>query len=312
MALNAHGGPRGHSVVDWLLSEVRRRRIRIWVDNGQIQYTASKDVMDAGFLAVLREHREELKSRLEYTSSGNLWLRRFTSGAGSDRVVFVLPAAGSGPSAFRKWRQAAPAEVEIVVVHLPGREERIEDVPFTDVDPLADRIAEQILDYGKRPFAIFGHCMGALVGREVAKRIDSPYLRMLAAAAATPPDMVEADGDPSDNDLVETLLKWGEAPVQLLSDPSVRTVLLAPLRTDLSVMATCRKPLSNAEKIGIPVVAFAGSNDDFIPVEKCARWAEWTNSSFELQTISGGHFFPVHQAAKVLTAISEYMDRDLA
>ncbi|WP_410594765.1 alpha/beta fold hydrolase [Amycolatopsis sp. lyj-23] len=303
MATPAGAGSRGKAVVDVVLAELRRRRVRIRVEGGALHYDAPRDALDEGFLAVLREHRAELIDRLSHAGEATVRLTPFT-GPG-DRVIFVFPAAGSGPSAFRSWRDVAPPGTEIVLVHLPGREDRVDESPFTRAAPLADQVAKLILGYGERPFALFGHCMGALVGREVVRRLGDRKPAVLAAAAAPPPDAVDVEEDPSDDHLVETLAGWGATPPELLGDRRALSVLIEPLRADLAVMAECRRNWSEEEKLDVPVLALAGESDDSTPESTCAEWARWTDSTFTLRTVAGGHFFPVEQPRRVLATLAE-------
>ncbi|WP_431906344.1 thioesterase II family protein, partial [Micromonospora carbonacea] len=81
--------------------------------------------------------------------------------------LFCLPYAGAGASAFRHWQGAFGADVEVLPVQLPGRENRIsEDPRFTVAD-----VAAAIAGRADRPYAIYGHSMGGRVGFEVVRAL---------------------------------------------------------------------------------------------------------------------------------------------
>jgi hypothetical protein len=121
----------------------------------------------ATFLTLVRTYRTQLLERLQRVAApataasgrGGGWLKTLTDGG--DALLFAVPAAGAGPSVFRPWRDVAPPGLTIVVVHMPGREERLDETPYSEVGVLADRIAEHVrLRADGRPFGLFGHSAG--------------------------------------------------------------------------------------------------------------------------------------------------------
>lgn len=103
------------------------------------------------------------------TAANDSWLIPLTESG--TLLLYLLPAAGAGARTYRTWRDAAPNGLEVVAVQPPGREERFGEAPYTDVTPLADQVASQILGADDRPFGLFGHSAGGVVAHEVAKRI---------------------------------------------------------------------------------------------------------------------------------------------
>jgi medium-chain acyl-[acyl-carrier-protein] hydrolase len=80
--------------------------------------------------------------------------------------LFCFPYAGG--SIFRGWSDALAPEVELWLAHLPGRERRISEPPLTSIGVIAQQASEALRHYAVRPFALFGHFMGALVAFEAA------------------------------------------------------------------------------------------------------------------------------------------------
>ncbi|MFD0850907.1 phosphopantetheine-binding protein, partial [Actinomadura adrarensis] len=93
----------------------------------------------AGIAQTLGEDASDHSGTPEPRRDGR-WLKPLVS-HGGETLLYVIPAAGVGPSAFRDWAREVPEGLDVVVVHTPGRENRLGEAPYTEVGPLADRIA---------------------------------------------------------------------------------------------------------------------------------------------------------------------------
>src|SRR5262249_13687929 len=87
----------------------------------------------------------------------------------ADIRLFCFPYAGGGASVFRGWADGLPASVEVCPVQLPGRGTRFREPAFTRLPPLIEALAESLRPHLDRPFAFFGHSLGALVAFELAR-----------------------------------------------------------------------------------------------------------------------------------------------
>ncbi|WP_326664965.1 thioesterase domain-containing protein [Streptomyces sp. NBC_00385] len=310
-------------MIDQLLHDLRSNNVRIWAKEGRLHFDAPKDAMTPEMLALLSGAKEEILRRLEEGPGerragweetpgeepgpgGGVRLHRLTAAA-DGLVVFVLPAAGAGPSFFRPWAADAPAGVEVVLVHTPGREELIRDRPYRGVAPLADAIAAAVDGYGDRPFAVFGHSAGALIAHQVLRRVRSDAARLLVTAASTPPDRVVGEvAAMTDDDLLAAMAAWGGTPDQVLDDPLSRSGFLPCLRADLEVVESCARAEGDIEPIDVPVLALAGSEDTFAPLSESLRWARWSTAGFRAHLVPGGHFFPATEGAEILALVQRH------
>src|SRR2546423_15412499 len=99
------------------------------------------------------------------------WLPSVRPRPGAEVRLFCFPYAGGGASVFRAWADSLPSSVEVRPVQLPGRETRFREPAFTRLPPLVEALAESLRPYLDRPFAFFGHSLGALVAFELARRL---------------------------------------------------------------------------------------------------------------------------------------------
>ncbi|MYV60886.1 MFS transporter, partial [Streptomyces sp. SID4931] len=88
--------------------------------------------------------------------------------------LVCLPFAGGGAGFYRAWPKDRTAEVRVVALQLPGREERFGDAPFTDVRVAARRMVQDLRHRvpADGPVALFGHSLGAVLAYEMARELE--------------------------------------------------------------------------------------------------------------------------------------------
>ena len=86
--------------------------------------------------------------------------------------LFCFPFAGGGATAYRKWAGSLGPHIEVCAIQLPGRESRLLDPALDDVDALVAALLEHLPSYFDRPYAFYGHSMGALLAFELTRSIE--------------------------------------------------------------------------------------------------------------------------------------------
>ena len=85
-----------------------------------------------------------------------------------------------------------PACIQVCPVELPGRGRKATDQPIYDVRQLASHLAER-LPLSDKPYAIFGTCLGAIVGYELVREVErskrAPLPLAFMPAAVSPPHL---------------------------------------------------------------------------------------------------------------------------
>lgn len=237
------------------------------------------------------------------------WVRS-APGPGPEAPVrlICLPHAGGGASVFRDWMRAGPGSVGVLAVQLPGRSDRIGELPYDDAQLLAKELCTVLAPYLDRPYGIYGHSMGGTLGLAVAQEIAvSPGLRrplglFVGASVAPAARRAEAVWAGSDAELVEWLRRTGGTPAEVLSNPALLDLLLPALRADLALAANYRRRPS--EPLSVPIHGFAGRDDRLTPSGSMHAWAGETTAGFELSIVSGGHFFLAESGRGVLESIT--------
>jgi surfactin synthase thioesterase subunit len=219
--------------------------------------------------------------------------------------LFCLPYAGAGASAFRRWQEVVGADVEVLPVQLPGRENRIsEDPRFTVAD-----VATAIADRADRPYAVYGHSMGGRLGFEVVRelrRAGQPLpLRLYVGGARAPhvtaPSLFDGLSMVDDDELLRRLGDGGGLPAELLDHPELVELLLPLLRADFGRVDSYRH--TPGEPLPVPIVAFSGRYDRAVSRAQSAAWERHTAAGFTLHELDGGHFFLHDRLPELLAAI---------
>ena len=85
--------------------------------------------------------------------------------------LFCFPHAGVGPSVFRGWADQLAAVAEVCLIQLPGREGRLRETPLTSISELMPALIEDMTPLLDRPFAFYGHSLGATIAFECARNL---------------------------------------------------------------------------------------------------------------------------------------------
>ncbi|MFD9792745.1 thioesterase II family protein [Streptomyces sp. NPDC059070] len=210
--------------------------------------------------------------------------------------------AGGGASFFAPWPARVPPGVEVVPVQLPGRESRFREPRCHDAGALAETLAAELGPHLDRPYAVYGHSMGALVGFATVAallRAGGPaplalYVGAYAAPHLTPP-LPPADLC-GDAELARLLVDIGGLHPRFLGRADWLRALLPVLRDDLRICAGHRdaglpEPGDAERRAPFGITAFAGADDRLVDPGAVAAWRLYADE-FRLVTVEGGHFFP--------------------
>lgn len=222
--------------------------------------------------------------------------------------LFCLPYAGGGASTYRPWARLVPPTIELVAVQLPGREDRRRDDALRRMPELVAAAVTALDDRFDRPFALFGHSMGALIAFELARELRRSGRRepvhLFASGHGAPqlPSRSARAYDAPDEAFAERLRELEGTPEEVLAHPELRALLLPLIRADFELCDTytyTREP-----PLDVPISAFGGVADEVVSREQLAAWEEQTIAGFALRMLPGGHFFLRDQDDVILRTVA--------
>jgi len=209
--------------------------------------------------------------------------------------LFCLPYAGGGPQIYYKWSAALPATVEVCPVQLPGRASRLAERPFTSLSHLVHALATALAPQLGKPFAVFGHSLGALLGFELARQIRRAYglqpAHLFVSACTAPQEQrvrspIHGLPEPA---FLEEVRRLNGTPREVLEMPELLEMIIPVLRADFALIETYSFVAEGP--LDCSITAFGGLQDDLTTREQLEAWREQTNASFAVRMLPGDHFF---------------------
>jgi len=209
--------------------------------------------------------------------------------------LFCFPPAGAGAFLFRPWLTYSSAEIELFAIQLPGREHRLKEPCFTELEPLIKSLTEAIIpDLESEKFAFFGHSMGALIAFELTRELRRQgsvlpeHLFVCGRRAPQIPIDHPLHTQP-DSILIEALRQYGGTPEAVLQNEDLMELFLPIFRSDLRVNETYQ--YLSEPPLDLPIAMFGGMNDPVATPEQFEQWNQQTSETFELEWFHGGHMF---------------------
>ncbi len=233
------------------------------------------------------------------------WVRPTEVSADSGHPrLFCFPHAGAGAQLYRSWVRMLAPEISVLPVQLPGREERIDEPPCSDMQALTETLADGLTPLLREPFALYGHSMGASIAFHLAlelRRRGLPSPDRLFLAARSAPHIPASDppvAETSDEGLVERLARYAGTPQEILDHPELLSLVLARLRSDLALTESAI-PFSETP-LDVPFTVLAGEHDKTAPMHLTIGWSRYTTAPTDLVLVSGGHFFHIERSRILL------------
>ncbi len=223
------------------------------------------------------------------------WISSRQSNPNASMRLFCFPYAGGAASIYRDWHKSFPPTIEVCPVQLPGRGERLKEPPFTQVRTLVEAAADALLPFFDKPFAFFGHSMGALIGYELAhllrreKAVSPVNLFVSGHSAPHLRNRETITYHLPEEEFIAELRRLDGTPKQVFDHPELMTLMIPILRADFEICETY--PCSKRPRLDCQIAAFGGIDDTEVPREKIEAWSEHTSGPSSLHMMPGDHFF---------------------
>jgi medium-chain acyl-[acyl-carrier-protein] hydrolase len=244
------------------------------------------------------------------------WLPRIGSTLGTRIRLFCFPyAGGDSVSIYRNWVNELPVTVEVCPVQIPGRGTRVSERPFTSLGAVARAVSDVLRFHLEKPFAFFGHSMGAMIAFEVTRllrdecRAEPKILFLSGRAAAQIPDQNPPTYNLPDAEFVAELKKFNGTPNEVLEHSELLKLILPALKADFEICQT--HIYSEVLPLTCPITVFGGIRDD-ASREDLEAWKKQTRGRCSIHMFPGDHFFIRAEQKTILGIIGSQLNEVIA
>jgi len=175
-------------------------------------------------------------------------------------------------------------------------------------------LRQEMRYYLDKPFAFFGHSMGAVISFEIARLLRREnatlpvHLFVSGRAAPQLPRFKSTTYDLPDAEFIEELLRLKGTPAEVLEHPELMQVVLPLLRADFELIETYS--YIDEPPLSVPLTAIGGLEDDEISRDDLEGWRAQTTQAFSLRMLPGDHFFLTTNQSLLLPVVAQELYRD--
>jgi surfactin synthase thioesterase subunit len=181
------------------------------------------------------------------------------------------------------------------------------------MEEMVDSLLPELLEHIDRPFAMFGHCLGAIVMYEVALALRERHalrpVHMFASGASAPSRYLLPAVDPErapEEGTIDLLAFIGFASPALLADREAIAELLPPVVGDFMIAADY-KHRPPATLLDVPITTFAARDDYIAPPDLVELWKDTTTEAFSKVVYAGEHYFIGPERSSIVRIVVDDM-----
>jgi len=227
--------------------------------------------------------------------------------------LFCFPYSGAAASIYYPWSAVLPSVIEVCPIQYPGHGTRVGEPLITNLTELVRQAYQALQPYLDKPFAFFGHSMGALASFELARYLSNSgnpipvYLFVSGHNAPQFPDKADRIYDLPDQAFVDRIRKFNGTPEDVLANEELRELIIPILRTDFMLSETyVFQPMP---PLSCPICACGGLQDDYTTREGLAAWQEQSSLTCSVRMFPGDHFYINESRIMLLQVIARELIR---
>jgi surfactin synthase thioesterase subunit len=204
--------------------------------------------------------------------------------------LFCIPQAGAGANTFAGLAKAAPRNLDVVAICLPGRERRLMEPALRRMEEVVAWIAREIEVEPATPFSILGQCSGAYAAVEVAAYLEANRnlnAHCVFVVSQAPPGS-RAAGMLTAESYWEELVMSGEFPAELIQSAEFMEIFRESSDADIELINSYIEA-GRFASINTRIVALYGLKDGSDISSLQAGWQKLTSQRFGEHCFEQGH-----------------------
>lgn len=225
--------------------------------------------------------------------------------------LICLPFAGGSVSSYHYMKQCLDSHVSFCPIEPPGRGRRFSEPLLTDIHAIANDALEQVIGIVEsRPYALYGHSLGAKVAylmacRIAQRRLPQPlHLFVSGSNAPSVPQQNRTRHLLPRQALFELIRNMSGTAPEIFQSPELLDLFEPVLRADFEANDTYHYQVQ--EPLSVPMTVMIGT-EDTASYSDALAWRRETTGPAKVLQFSGGHFF----ISKHCRAIGELISQTL-
>lgn len=225
--------------------------------------------------------------------------------------IFILHFAGGSAYSFRFLKEKISNSYEVHSLELPGRGKRFkQDLIKDNTEAVEDYLKQIQSKRNNKPFVIYGHSMGSILGLLVTKKLESnadfPEALITSgnAGLGIRDDEDEKKGKRylmSEEDFKKELRILGGVPEEVLENEELYQFFSPVIRADFQVIE--QEFESENIVIKTPIYALMGTEEK--NSDRLKNWIKFTSSYCNYDIWEGNHFFIYNHPEALVKIIEE-------
>jgi medium-chain acyl-[acyl-carrier-protein] hydrolase len=245
--------------------------------------------------------------------AGLPWLPKVRSKAGSKLRLFCFPYAGGASYTYSSWDSLLPQEIEVCPVELSGRASRMREPAARNIRSLVHSMTAALLPWLDRPFAFYGHSMGALISFELARELRRSHQLQpvhMFVSSCLPPHSPRRREKVTYNlpepQFIAALRHFNGIPNEVQEHSEELMQLAMPLlRADFEACQTYE--YIAGQVLECPLTVVGGLKDKGLNQGDLEEWREHTTSACTVRMVSGDHLFINTSQTWILRLLAEQL-----
>ncbi len=229
--------------------------------------------------------------------------------------LFCLHFAGGNKYSYRAFVLNAPSHINVIPLEAPGRGARLGETLLTDIHQLAEDYYRQVQPkLSEKPYAIYGHSMGALAAFLLARKLRNNghnlpvHLFLTGTSGPSSPTRNETKRHLLDRDaFLEEIKALGGMPPEILENKEMLEYFEPILRNDFMVSENYK--YKEDMPLQIPFTVATGTEED-MEEDEILAWQRESTETVDFRRFDGDHFFIFRHTNEIIDLISNKLNHN--
>lgn len=227
-------------------------------------------------------------------------------------TLFCLPFAGGSKYSLNFLKKVLPPSITCNFLEYPGRGTRIREDFAENIFEVVDDLYKKIAHSLDKPYALYGHSMGAKIAYLLAKRIREEkkpaplHLFISGTDAPSVPSRKSPKHLLPKEEFVTAVKELGGLPDEILANAEMLEYFEPILRADFKLSESYLH--SESSPLTIPLTVMVGDKED-MEIDDILEWQTQTVHPIKLHTFPGNHFFIFENDREIGKIIEEALVR---